>query len=153
MDLAKLGQIAGVAGIAIGAVVLLFRSLIERGLTGMPPKDRGRAVITIALCAFGIGLAGISAWAFAGTQGGTSVTTYGHGSGVALGGRDARIGASSLPAPTPDVGTLQTEAPCASPSPLPGVHIETRGDRAPVAVGGCDATTTIPAPPAAPPQR
>ena len=36
MDLVKLGQIAGIAGIAVGAVVLIFRSLIERGLPMCP---------------------------------------------------------------------------------------------------------------------
>ena len=53
MDLATLGKIAGIAGITIGAVVLIFRSLVEQGLSGMPARDRGRVVITIALCAFG----------------------------------------------------------------------------------------------------
>ncbi len=41
MDLANLGQIAGLAGIAVGAAVLVFRTLVEKGLGGLPPKDRG----------------------------------------------------------------------------------------------------------------
>ncbi len=86
MDLAKLGQIAGLAGIAIGAAVLVFRSLVEKGLGGLPARDRGRAVTTIALCAFGIGVAGIAAWTFAGTQGGTSIVTHGGQSPAAVGG-------------------------------------------------------------------
>ena len=68
MDLATLGKVAGIAGIAIGAAVLIFRSLVEQGLSGMPARDRSRVVITIALCAFGIGVAGIAAWTFAGTK-------------------------------------------------------------------------------------
>src|SRR5688572_18728639 len=98
MDLATLGQIAGIAGIAIGAVVLIFRSLMEKSLSGMSARDRARVVTTIALCAFGIGIAGIAAWTFAGTQGGTSIVTHGGQSPAAVGGRDVTVGAQP-PAP------------------------------------------------------
>jgi len=151
MDLVKLGQVAGVAGIAIGAVVLVFRSLIEKVLKGMPPKDRARAVTTIALCAFGVGVAGIGAWAFTGAQDGTSVTTRGAGSPAAIGGRDVMIGVPSSPPSVPTASGPAAETPR---SPSAGARVETHGDQSPAAVGGRDVTLTVqPPPPAAQPQR
>jgi hypothetical protein len=151
MDLATLGKIAGIAGITIGAVVLIFRSLVEQGLSGMPAKDRSRVVITIALCAFGIGVAGIAAWTFAGTQDGTSIVTRGSQSPAAVGGRDVTIGA--LPAPSA-ANAPTAEAPSAATPPSAGTRIETQGAQSPAAVGGRDVTIGIPpTSPATQPQR
>jgi hypothetical protein len=152
MDLAKLGQIAGIAGIAIGAVVLIFRSLIENGLRGTPARDRGRIVTTIALCAFGIGVAGIAAWTFAGTQGGTSIVTQGGQSPAAVGGRDVTIGAPQSP-PAANAPAVEIPSSPAVTTPPAGTRIETRGDQSPAAIGGRDVTIGIPPPSAPQPQR
>jgi hypothetical protein len=151
MDLATLGKIAGIAGITIGAVVLIFRSLVEQGLSGMPARDRGRVVITIALCAFGIGVAGIAAWTFASTQGGTSIVTHGSGAPAAVGGRDVTIGAQP---PAPTANAPGAESPSAATPPSAGVRIETQGAQSPAAVGGRDVIIgSPPVPPATQPQR
>ena len=137
MELATLGQIAGPAGLAVGATVLVFRSLIEKGLGGVPTRDRGRAVTTIALCASGIGVAGIAAWTFAGT----SVVTHGSQSPAAVGGRDVIIGAP----PTPSAANAPTvETPSAATPRSAGAHIKTQGAQSPAAVGGRDVTIGSP---------
>ena len=46
-------------------------------------------------------LAGIAAWTFAGTQGGTSVQTHGVGSPAAVGGWDVTIGILPPPPAAP----------------------------------------------------
>ena len=52
MDIAKLGQIAGIAGVAIGAVVILLRPLVKRLSVGaVSARDRARIVIMIAVSA------------------------------------------------------------------------------------------------------
>ena len=137
MDLAKLGQIAGIAGIAVGAAVLIFRSLIESALPGVPPRDRGRAVTTIALFACGIGLAGIAAWTFAGSQS-TSIVTRGDQSPGVVGGRDVSIGVGQGPAgSTPPASTTPTTASPAPTAPPANTRIDTSGAQAPgVAAGG-----------------
>jgi hypothetical protein len=152
MDLAKLGQIAGIAGIAVGAVVLIFRSLVEKGFSGMPPKDRARVVTTIALCAFGIGVAGIAAWTFSGTQGGTHIETRGSQSPAAIGGRDVTIGAQPTPT-TPTANTPAAEAPSlpAARPPPAGTRIETYGAQSPAAAGGRDVVIGVPPTPPTPP--
>jgi hypothetical protein len=91
LDLAKLGQIAGLAGIAIGAAVVLLRGLIEKGLGGVPSKDRARVVTTIAVCAFGIGVVGMATWAFGPRSTNCSIVTGGAQSPAACGGRDVNI--------------------------------------------------------------
>jgi hypothetical protein len=152
MDLVKLGQIAGIAGITVGAAVLVFRSLVEKGLPPMPARDRARVVTTIALCAFGIGVAGIAAWTFSGTQGGTSIVTHGGQSPAAVGGRDVTIGAQPTPT-TPTANTPAAEAPSspAATSPPAGTRIETHGAQSPAAAGGRDVVIGVPPTPPAPP--
>jgi hypothetical protein len=152
MDLATLGQIAGIAGIATGAAVLLFRSLVEKGLSSMPAKDRGRVTMTIALCAFGIGIAGIAAWTFAGTQGGTSIITQGDQSPAAIGGRDVTIGAEP-PATAASAPIADAPSPPATATPRSGTRIETQGAQSPAAVGGRDVTIGAQPPSTAQPQR
>lgn len=144
IDLAKLGQIAGIAGIAIGVVALVLLALIKNGIGGLPARDRAPIVRIIAFGAVGIGVVGIAAWVVAGSRGGTSVATSGAGSGVAVGGRDANVGA---PPAAPRETTPGANGSPTTPPPA-GVRVETRGDRAPAAVGGRDAGVTIPAEPA-----
>jgi hypothetical protein len=159
MDLATLGQIAGLAGLAVGAVVLVFRSLVEKGLGGMPAKDRARVVTTIALCAFGIGVAGIAAWTFAGTQGGTSVVTHGAQSPGVVGGRDVSIGiGGSAPTGAPAPGPPGAPPPAVAPAPTAppsDTRIETRGVQSPGVAAGGDVRIQMDgagSPPGAPPR-
>lgn len=132
MDLVKLGQIAGVAGIAVGALVLVFRSLVEKAMGGVPAKDRARTVRTIALCAFGIGLAGIAASLL---DRGTSVVTRGTRSPGVVAGGGVSIGPGDAPAaPSPGPAPASGATPAAPPA---GARVETYGARSPgVAAGG-----------------
>jgi hypothetical protein len=71
-SLAELGKVAGVAGVAIGMIVLLARPIIER-TSSLPRAERGPMLRFIATGAFAIGALGIVAWLVAGMQMGTSV--------------------------------------------------------------------------------
>ncbi len=68
MDLAALGKIAGIAGIAVGMIVLLVRPLIERTST-LPPNERAPTFRLVTIGAFSIGGLGIVAWLLTGSAG------------------------------------------------------------------------------------
>ena len=68
-SLASLGKVAGVGGIAIGAVVLLVRPLIDKA--GKAKPEQLALFRLIAIGAFAIGVLGIVAWAM-GTGGGST---------------------------------------------------------------------------------
>src|SRR5690349_14532907 len=64
MDLSALetlGRIAGLAGIAIGLVVLLVRPIIDQ-TPALPLGQRGPMVRLVVIGAFAIGALGILAW-------------------------------------------------------------------------------------------
>ncbi|HET7879637.1 MAG TPA: hypothetical protein VFL55_02055 [Acetobacteraceae bacterium] len=100
-SLAELGKVAGVGGIAIGAVVLLVRPLIDR-VSSVPLAHRAPLLRLIAMGAFGIGALGIVAWLLSGLQGGSVAAS---GGGVAAGrditGSVNTGGAPSVPAAKP----------------------------------------------------
>jgi hypothetical protein len=60
-QLAGLGKVAGIGGIALGAVVLLLRPVIEQAPT-LPDPIHGRLSLTIAIGAFVIGALGMVLW-------------------------------------------------------------------------------------------
>jgi hypothetical protein len=64
--LGRLGKVAGIGGIAIGAVVLLLNALIGT-IPGLPADQQAEIVRLLAILSFGIGALGIIAW-FAGGQ-------------------------------------------------------------------------------------
>jgi hypothetical protein len=82
-SLATLGKIAGVAGIAIGAVVVLGRRVIDR-IAGVPKAEQAPLLRFVATGAFGIGALGIVAWLASGLAAGNLTVTSGPG-GVAAG--------------------------------------------------------------------
>lgn len=83
-SLAELGKVAGVAGIAIGMIVL-----IARGAKDLPRRERAPIFRLFAIGAFVIGGIGIFAWLIAtvaappsaGSGGNCNVTSGGIGSG------------------------------------------------------------------------
>ena len=101
-SLGRLGKVAGIGGISIGAVVLVFNALIGT-IPGLPPNQQADVVRLLAFLSFGIGIAGIIAW-FASARASpptpTISVTADHGSTAA--GRDI-IGATkgSKPRPAP----------------------------------------------------
>jgi hypothetical protein len=62
--LGRLGKVAGIGGISIGAVILIFNGLIG-AVPGLPPTQQGDILRLLAFLSFGIGVIGIIAW-FAG---------------------------------------------------------------------------------------
>jgi hypothetical protein len=60
-SLAELGKVAGVAGIAIGMIVLIARPMIE-GAKDLPRAERAPIFRLVGIGAFAIGSLGIAAW-------------------------------------------------------------------------------------------
>jgi hypothetical protein len=60
-QLAGLGKVAGIGGIALGVVVLLLRPVIEQSAT-LPEATRGWLLLTIAVGALALGALGIVLW-------------------------------------------------------------------------------------------
>lgn len=84
-SLAELGKVAGVAGIAIGMIVLVVRPMIERA-KDLPRAQRAPTFRLIAVGAFAVGGLGILAWLIAtprsgGGSGNCNITSGGIGSG------------------------------------------------------------------------
>jgi len=94
-SLASLGKFAGIGGIAIGAMVLLVRQLVDKATKAKP--EQLALFRLIAIGAFAIGALGIVAWAIGG--GGTHVEVGACGVGA---GRDASgntINCGAVPSP------------------------------------------------------
>jgi len=85
--LGRLGKVAGIGGIAIGAVVLLMNALIGT-IPGLPADQQAEIVRLLAILSFGIGALGIIAWLSAGRASPTPSVEADHGSIAA--GRDIR---------------------------------------------------------------
>jgi hypothetical protein len=85
--LGRLGKVAGIGGIAIGAVVLLLNALIGT-IPGLPADQQAEIVKLLAILSFGIGALGIIAW-FAGGRTSAPSVMADHGS--IAGGRDVSV--------------------------------------------------------------
>src|SRR6202035_1388982 len=83
--LRRLGKVAGIGGIAIGAVVLLLNALIGT-IPGLPADQQAEIVKFLAILSFGIGALGIIAWFAGGKASSTTSVKADHGSFAA--GRD-----------------------------------------------------------------
>lgn len=86
-SLAELGKAAGVAGVAIGMIVLLVRPIVD-STSSLPRAERAPMLRSIMIGAFGIGGLGIVAWLLAslasvpgGGGGNCNQTSGGIGSG------------------------------------------------------------------------
>lgn len=103
-SLAELGKIAGLAGVAIGMIVLLVRPIIDRA-SSLPEAQRGPMFRLIAIGAFAVGAVGIVDWAVAGitiepavTNGGRGVATNGPATNNALNCEERPAEADQRPA-------------------------------------------------------
>lgn len=137
MDLSQLeplGKIAGIGGIAIGAVVLLIWAIINKTST-VPAQQRAPTLRLLALGAFGVGVLGIVAWLANGWSGGQRASTRGNDSPAIIGGGNVTIGPASPSAPP--VPRPQGGAP-------PNAAAQTGGDRSPAIVSGGDAVVPTP---------
>jgi hypothetical protein len=83
--LGRLGKVAGIGGIAIGAVVLLLNALIGT-IPGLPADEQPEIVKLFAILSFGIGVLGIIAWVAGGQA--SSVPSVKADRGSLAAGRD-----------------------------------------------------------------
>ena len=59
------GQIAGIGGIAIGALIILFRDIIRKNIfPGLVKQQAYRLLILIVVLVWSVAIAGIAAWVF-----------------------------------------------------------------------------------------
>jgi hypothetical protein len=139
-QLEPLGKVAGIGGIAIGAVVLLIRGIIDK-TSSVPAKQRASMLRSLAIGAFGVGALGIMAWVANGWSGGQHASTRGNDSPAIVSGGNATIGPPSSagqsgPAPQNDL--------------TPNGTAKTEGDRSPAIVSGGNATVLMPNNPSTP---
>jgi len=132
--LEPLGKVAGIGGIAIGAVVLLIRRIIDK-TSSVPAKQRASTLRLLAIGAFGVGTLGIVAWVANGWSGGQYAATRGNDSPAVIGRGNVTIGPSGSPGPSgpaPEIGVA------------PNSTAKTEGDRAPAIISGGNATVSTP---------
>ncbi|MBM3484628.1 MAG: hypothetical protein FJX66_15175 [Alphaproteobacteria bacterium] len=74
-DILKIvGEVAGIGGIAVGVLLIIFRELIRRKIFPQLTKDQSfRMLRMIVASTFAIALLGIGAWVWSGVQGGGEV--------------------------------------------------------------------------------
>jgi hypothetical protein len=99
--LGRLGKVAGIGGISVGAVILVFNALIG-AIPGLPPDQQADVVRLLAFLGFGIGVIGIIAWSASGRASPPTPTisvTADRGGMAAA--RDNIIGATKTPKPRP----------------------------------------------------
>jgi hypothetical protein len=89
-SLATIGKVAGVAGVAIGAAVLVLDALISGPIPGLPPEARADIVRIAVIGAFGLAALGILTWLAIAKTGGSSITAIG-GRDAAAAGQDAFV--------------------------------------------------------------
>jgi hypothetical protein len=128
-QLELLGKIAGIGGIAIGAVVLIIRAILDK-TSSVPARQRASMLRLVAIGAFGVGALGVVAWAANGQR----AFTRGNDSPAIVSGGNATIGpiiATGSSAPTPQIGVTP-----------PNATVKTTGDRSPAIVSGGNATVS-----------
>lgn len=114
-DLLKtLGQIAGIAGIALGIVLLLYREVLGKAIFGqLDPADSYRLLRLITLLVWTLGIGGLAVWGWSANR----ATQVEARRGVAAGGdiqnTDIRIQSppatpptEAAPSPDADVGAV-----------------------------------------------
>jgi hypothetical protein len=136
--LERLGKVAGIAGISIGAVVLLLNALIGT-IPGLPVDQQPGIVKLLAILCFGMGVTGILAWLASGryTKSGrpvnVSVSTTGHESPAIKAGGNVDISFGGA-VPEQAVASRPSQ-PTTSSS---GTTVQTLGDQSPAVDSGGD---------------
>jgi hypothetical protein len=128
-QLELLGKVAGIGGIAIGAVVLIIRGILDK-TSSVPARQRASMLRLVAIGAFGVGALGIVAWAANGPR----ASTRGNDSPAIVSGGNATIGpavATGSSAPTHQIGVTP-----------PTATVKTEGDRSPAIISGGNATVS-----------
>ena len=134
-QLKQLGEIAGIGGIALGAITILLRNIIG-SIAGIPKADRARVVTFIAGGCFMIGALGIAAWTFgkppsqptAATTGGQSPAIVSKGDISVIYGMPAALQQVSPPMPPAPQGASASGS------------ANTQGNQSPAIAGGGNMT-------------
>lgn len=75
LNLEGLGRAAGIGGIALGAMTLIFRDVIrQKFLTGLTRKQSFTVITLTIVLTWSVALAGLAAWYFSRPQSGASIT-------------------------------------------------------------------------------
>jgi hypothetical protein len=133
-QLELLGKVAGIGGIAIGAVVLLIRGIIDK-TSSVPAKQHASALRLLAIGTFGIGALGIIAWVLNGWFGGQHASTHGNDSPAVISGGDATVGPAS---------SAGSSVPALENGVAPNASANTEGARSPAIISGGKATVSTP---------
>src|SRR5262249_23035905 len=124
----RLGKVAGIAGISVGAVVLLLNALVGT-IPGLPLDQRADIVRLLAALSFGIGVIGLIAWLLSRRPARSDVSTVGVQSPAvsAGGGVDISYGTAGSP-------QSAAPQPTQAASPPAGATARTAGDQSPAVV-------------------
>jgi len=134
-QLELLGKVAGIGGIAIGAVVLVVRSVVAK-TSEIPAEQRAASLRLVAIGAFVIGALGIGAWVIAGVNGGQHASTRGADSPAIVGRGNVTVGPASPPA-TSTGSPSQTGV-------VPNATSKTEGNRSPAIISDGDVVVSPP---------
>lgn len=108
--LKSLGQIAGIGGIALGVVLLVFRAIIGKAAGGKGQATNDSLLTTLAFLITLVGLAGIGAWVWVSTKGGEAAPAAHsiggdakatNGGTIINGNVTGNVSGAPLPAPAP----------------------------------------------------
>jgi hypothetical protein len=85
VDILKiLGQVAGIGGLALGVLLLLFRDIIRKNIfPRLPPAEAYRLLRLITVAVWSVAIAGIVAWVY--TTQSRAIVQAGN-CGIAIGG-------------------------------------------------------------------
>ena len=141
--LKSLGQVAGIGGIALGVIVIVFPGLI-RTIAGVPKEARASLVKRIATGCFVIAGFGIAAWVVGGWLSSPQVSTRGPQSPGVISGGDATVTYGASPSAQP------ASPPGNPPSGLPPTGtVHTEGNQSPGIISGGKAGVEYPPTPSA----
>ena len=119
--LKTVGQIAGIAGVALGVFLLLFRELIRKSiLPRLPAREASRFLTLIAVLVWSVALVGIGAWVWTETHESSATAPatdiihiqQGVGAGGNIKGSQIRIAVPSA------------DHPPSGPAPGPGITVQ-----------------------------
>jgi hypothetical protein len=141
-QLKQLGEVAGIGGIALGAITILMRNLIG-SIAGIPKQDRARVVTFIAAGCFAIGALGIAAWAFGNQPPQPTASTIGGQSPAIVSKGDASV-SYGTPAVSPQ---SPPTTPAVPEKTSLGGTANTQGSQSPAIAGAGNVTVQYGSPP------
>jgi hypothetical protein len=99
VELEVLAKVAGIGGVAVGALVLIARSVVAK-TSRVPAKQRAATLRWVATGAFVIGALGIGAWVVADLNRGQQASTAGADSPAIISGGNVTVGPVNPPTQT-----------------------------------------------------